>query len=119
MNKEFTRGYTLIEIMIVVAIIGILSALAIPNFIKYRKDSQRTACINNMKIIDAAIEQAVLDGMKKVQITSVATLCGSKNYIKVEPKCPVGNSTYGINMASTDGNVVTCSKATSLGHKLN
>ena len=44
--KRMLKGFTLVEIMIVVAIIAILAAVAIPNFIKYRRSSQATACVS-------------------------------------------------------------------------
>ena len=50
-------GFTLVEIMIVVAIIGLLAAIAIPSFVKARNQSQQNACINNLRIIDAGKEQ--------------------------------------------------------------
>ena len=58
-------GFTLVEIMIVVAIIGLLAAIAIPNFVHSRAKSQATACINNMRQIDSAIQQFSMETGKK------------------------------------------------------
>ena len=62
--KRMLKGFTLVEIMIVVAIIAILAAVAIPNFVRYRKTSQMNACISNLKQIQAAVEQAKMSGVK-------------------------------------------------------
>lgn len=104
--KRMLKGFTLVEIMIVVAIIAILAAVAIPNFVKYRKTSQATACVSNLKQIQAAKEQYLMSGgtIGEGGIT-LADLCGNDKYIKVTPTCPA-NGTYGVN---GDGVDPTCS----------
>jgi prepilin-type N-terminal cleavage/methylation domain-containing protein len=64
-------GFTLVEIMIVVAIIGLLASIAIPNFARARTTSQVNACINNLRQIDAAIQQYALEN--KISAASPVT----------------------------------------------
>ena len=89
-------GFTLVEIMIVVAIIGLLAAIAIPNFVKSRATSQANACINNLRQIDAAASQFALEKGKKTSdpITFPDDLTP---YIKMNsggaiPACPAGGN---------------------------
>ena len=87
------KGFTLVEIMIVVAIIGLLAAIAIPNFVKARSTAQKTACIANLKQIQGAIQVWALDkGKGDVDTVTGPDLWGDGttpgDYIKKEPKCP-------------------------------
>ena len=87
--KRMMKGFTLVEIMIVVAIIAILAAVAIPNFVRYRKTSQMNACISNLKQIQAAVEQAQMGGVATPGWTDIV---GSDKYIKATPVCPAGGN---------------------------
>jgi prepilin-type N-terminal cleavage/methylation domain-containing protein len=73
LNKVTKAGFTLVEIMIVVAIIGLLAAIAIPNFVKARTAAQANACINNLRQIDGAKQQWALENKQAPTATPAAT----------------------------------------------
>jgi prepilin-type N-terminal cleavage/methylation domain-containing protein len=63
--RKTRGGFTLVEIMIVVAIIALLAAIAVPGFLRSRKRSQATAILNDARIIDGAIDQYAIENGKK------------------------------------------------------
>jgi len=71
--KSRKQGFTLVEIMIVVAIIGLLAAIAIPNFVRARTTSQQNACINNLRQIDGAKQQWALENKVATNALPVST----------------------------------------------
>jgi len=69
-------GFTLVEIMIVVAIIALLAALAVPGFLRARKRSQATTLLNNLRLVDAAKDQYAIDTNKASVTPTCADLQG-------------------------------------------
>ena len=114
-NTVRKSGFTLVEIMIVVAIIGLLAAIAVPNFVKARTTSQTDACLNNLRQIDGAAQTYGLEYNK--QPTSSYTISTIKQYLHLGPNgelptCPAGGQ-YGPGL--TFGEPPWC---TVNGHKL-
>jgi type II secretion system protein G len=97
------KGFTLIEIMIVVLIIGILLAIAIPNFMTARDESRTNSCIANLEQINAAKEQYAMDNKLNDGAAAPATTDLQPKYIQgaAFPSCPA-NGTYAINAIGTN-----------------
>jgi len=122
-KSSLKAAFTLVEIMIVVAIIGLLAGIAIPNFIKARETARKNACINNLRLIDAAIQQWALENNKNtsdpVVLTSLTVYLNRGGTGEINGsapgsvRCPSGGQ-YG---ATSIDQKPTCSK-TDLGHKL-
>lgn len=106
MNK-MKKGFTLVEIMIVVAIIAILAAIAIPNFIAYRNESQGNACVSNMASIKTAAESYLTKHPGTAPTMANLVKDDGTGFLKKEPKCPKTGAAYTI--ALDDGAItVTC-----------
>lgn len=118
MPKKSNTGFTLVEIMIVVAVIGIILAIVLPNYIKSGRAVHKTVCIANLEKIDGAIDQWAIEN----HIASGTTMSSSdeediyNNYMKGnKPKCP-SRGEYTLHTVGVKPQV-TCSKE-SEGHKL-
>jgi len=102
-NTSRKSGFTLVEIMIVVAIIGLLAAIAIPNFVRARTKSQQNACINNLRQLDGAKQQWALENKQLPAATvgpgDVAPYLG-RGGTGMYPTCPA-NGTYTLGDVAT------------------
>lgn len=78
--KYSRKGFTLVEIMIVVAIIALLAAIAVPNFLRARKRSQATRILEDLRVLDGATDQYAIDNGKTT--TSNAAFSDLQNYLK-------------------------------------
>jgi prepilin-type N-terminal cleavage/methylation domain-containing protein len=118
-SRRKATAFTLIEIMIVVLIIGILLAIAIPNFVSARETSRAKACVANLKQIDSATQQwamdnkatdATYDSADGASTSFITTsLVGSTSYIRTVPTCPSGGAYSSAASLSTEP---TCSIVT-------
>lgn len=114
---KMKKGFTLVEIMIVVAIIGIIIAIAVPAFLRARENARGRACQENLTKIDGAKEQYAIEAklgngvacdmasLLTPTVNNQAATLGS-GYLKTTPLCPANNAAYNVNNIGT---LPTCS----------
>lgn len=116
MNRNRSRGpagFTLVEIMIVVAIIALLAAIAVPGFLRARKRSQASRIINDLRLIDSAVDQYAIENNKSTG--AAVAITDWTNYLKKDTNLFVtgndimGNS-YGAQMVDSLPGVPPASK---------
>ena len=107
------RGFTLVEIMMVVCIVSVVFAIAAPNMRRSRETARARGCLRNLRVIDSAKEQYAIDNKlaQGATMPALSTFCGNgtTTYIKGNvPLCQAGG-TYAVNNLGTDP---TCSVGT-------
>lgn len=106
MRLRESKAFTLVEIMIVVAIIGLLIAIALPNFVKARDNTRRKLCSNNIRLIGSAVEQELIADSAAAMPDTAGLAAVAGPYIKSGfPVCPSAG-TY-----TVTGRQISCTAA--------
>ena len=115
LNKLNNRrgGFTLVEIMIVVAIIALLAAIAVPGFLRARKRSQASRIINDLRLIDSAVDQYAIETNKSTGAS--VNVADWTNYLKKWTNlyvtgADIFGNTYGVQTVDTIPKVPTTTK---------
>ncbi|MBI3252081.1 MAG: prepilin-type N-terminal cleavage/methylation domain-containing protein [Candidatus Omnitrophica bacterium] len=95
------KGFTLLEIMMVTALIGLLAAIAVPGFEHARDASRSSVCVNNLRLIDAAKEQYAIENSLPSGTATTSADCTPYLSNNVFPICPGTSTAYTTNPVGT------------------
>lgn len=101
-SKHF--GFTLVELMVVVSLVGLLATICLPSFLRSVAVSKRNECINNLRQLDSAVQQFVLENKRAA--SSPVTIDDCVPYMKNTVTCPAGGTTVHDSYSVTDGQTV-------------
>ena len=107
LHKRRRSAFTLVEIMIVVFIIGLLAALAVPNFQKSRSLAQKNGCIDNMRLIQEAVTEVLFAG----EVPTAEKIYGPQCFLKSKPKCPANRAGPDYEIPTDDETAPVCPNA--------
>jgi prepilin-type N-terminal cleavage/methylation domain-containing protein len=92
MSKTLKSGFTIVELMIVVAIIGLCAVIAIPNYVRANGMSQKNSCINNLYQIRSAIAQWAME--TKAPVGTAVQFTDIRSYLRNTVVCPAGGTNF-------------------------